>query len=111
MRIVAIAALHSAFENLVVERQIELVLNFRVTAQTKLGFARFQQLQHRETRLLSVCLRDEYVRTGPVLFGFLGMRRVAISTPHVVAPMFTTPEVVVFFLARMARQTRFGDFF
>lgn len=107
MRIVAIAALHSAFENLVVERQIELVLNFRVTAQTKLGFARFQQLQHRETRLLSVGFRDEYIRTGPVLFGFRRMRRVAICAPDVVAPMLTATEIIVFLFACMAGQTRF----
>ena len=106
-----ITALHRAFEHLVVERQIELVLNLGVTAQTKLGFARFQQLQHRETRLLSVCFRDEYVRTGPVLVGFRRMRRVAICAPDIVAPMLTTPEVVMFLLARMAGQTRFGDFF
>ena len=106
MRIMAVAAFHRAFENLVVERQIELVFDFGVTAQAKLGFARFQQLQHRETRLLSVCFRDEYVRTGPVLFGFRRMRRVAICAPDVVAPMLTTPEVVVFFLACMAAKTR-----
>ena len=46
MRIVTITALHRTFENLVVERQIELVLNFGVTTQAKLGLARFQQLQH-----------------------------------------------------------------
>jgi len=111
MRIVTITALHSAFENLVVERHIELVLDFSVTAQAKLGLARFQQLQHRETRLLGVCFRDEYIRTGPVLFGFRRMRRVAICAPDVVAPVFTTPEVVVFFLAGVAGKTGFGDFF
>ena len=41
MRIVTVAALHSAFENLVVERQIELMLDFGVTAQAKLRLAGF----------------------------------------------------------------------
>jgi len=111
MRIVTIAALHRAFEHLVVEWQIELVLNFGVTAQAKLWFARFQQLQHRETRLLGVCFGNEHVGTGPVFVSFRRMRRVAICTSDIVAPVLTAAEIVVFFLAGMAGQTSFGDFF
>jgi len=61
MRIVAVAALHSAFEYLVVKRQIKLMFDFGVTAQTKLGFAGGQQLQRREARLLSICLPDKNI--------------------------------------------------
>ena len=43
--IVAIAALHRAFEHLVVERQVELVLRFAMTTETKLRFAVFEQPQ------------------------------------------------------------------
>ena len=85
------------------------MLNLGVAAQTKLGFARSQQLDHREARLLSVCFGDEHVRTGHVFPGFRGMRRVAIRTTDVVAPMLTTTKVVVFFLARVAGKTGFGD--
>ena len=42
VRIVAIAALHRAFQHLVMERQIELVLRFAMTTETKLRFARFE---------------------------------------------------------------------
>ena len=38
MRIMTIAALHGSFENLVMKRQIELVLRFGMTGNTKLGF-------------------------------------------------------------------------
>ena len=37
MGIVAVAALHRAFEDLVMKRQIKLVLDLRVAAKTKLG--------------------------------------------------------------------------
>ena len=39
MRIVTIRTLHGAFENLVMERQIKLVLYFAVTTNAELGFA------------------------------------------------------------------------
>src|SRR5215203_739379 len=55
VRIVAIAALHRAFQHLVMERQIELVLSLGMTTQAKLRFAVSKQLQIREARLLCVC--------------------------------------------------------
>ena len=39
VRIVTIAALHRAFQHLVMERQVELVLCFAVTTQAELRFA------------------------------------------------------------------------
>jgi len=36
---------------------------------------------------------------------------VTVSATDVVAPVLAAPEVVVFFLAGMAAQTRFGDLF
>ena len=46
MRVVTVAALQRAFENLVVEGQIELMLDFGMAAQTQLRFARFEKLEH-----------------------------------------------------------------
>jgi hypothetical protein len=43
VRIMTITALHGAFENLVMERQVKLVLYFTVSAQAKLRLADFQQ--------------------------------------------------------------------
>ena len=42
MRIVAITALHRAFENFVMERHIEGRLYFTVATEAKLGFANLQ---------------------------------------------------------------------
>jgi len=51
MWVVAIAAFHGAFQYLVMERHIELVLNFRVTAQAQLRVAGFEQFKSRDSRL------------------------------------------------------------
>ena len=55
MRIVAIAALHRAFQHLVMEGQVELVLSFSVTTEAKLRFTVPEQSQIGEARLLRVC--------------------------------------------------------
>lgn len=54
VRIMTITALHRAFENLVMERQVKLVLYFSVAAQAKLRLAVLQQFQGREGWLFSV---------------------------------------------------------
>ena len=59
VRIVAIAALHRAFQNLVMERKIKLVLCFAMTTQAKLRLARFEQLDRGNSWLLCVCRRNE----------------------------------------------------
>jgi hypothetical protein len=43
--VVAIATLHRAFQHFVMERQVELVLCFAMTTQTKLWLALAEQLQ------------------------------------------------------------------
>ena len=53
--IVAVAALHRAFQHFVMERQVELVLGLAVTTQAKLWLALFEQLKIGETRLLCIC--------------------------------------------------------
>ena len=44
VRIVAVTALHRAFQHFVMERQIELMLGLTMTTQTKLWFAFPEQL-------------------------------------------------------------------
>src|SRR4051794_1340955 len=60
--IVAVAALHRAFQHLVMERQIKLVLCLAVTTQAKLWLALAEQLQIRDAWLLCICARHEHVR-------------------------------------------------
>src|SRR6185295_780571 len=62
VRVVAVAALHRAFQHLVVERQIKLVLRFAVTTEAKLWLALAEQLEIRDARLLCICAGDEDVR-------------------------------------------------
>ena len=101
MWVVAIAALHRAFQHLVMEWQIELVLGFTVATEAKLRFTIFQQLQIRETRLLRVCFGNEDIGRRELPSLWLRMRRMAVSTTNVVAPMLAAAKVVVFFLARV----------
>ena len=55
VRVVAIAALHRAFQHLVMKRQVELVLSLAVTTETKLWLACLEQFDIREAGLLRVC--------------------------------------------------------
>ena len=55
MWIVAIATLQRAFQDLVMERQLELVLDLAMTAQAELRLAVLEQLDTRNARLLRVC--------------------------------------------------------
>jgi len=111
MRIVAIATLHRSFEDFVMERLGEIGLGFTVATHAELRFGRFQQLNRREARFLSVGLANVSDRTGQVPSGFGGMRRMAIRTAYVVAPVLATPEVIVLFPARMAGEASFRDGF
>src|SRR4051794_1813810 len=52
--IVAVAALHRALEDLVVERHVELRLHFAVATETKLRLAYFQKSYRSDAGLLSV---------------------------------------------------------
>ena len=62
VRVMAIAALHRAFQHFVMERQIELVLRLAVTTETKLRFAISEEPQVGYARLLCVRFRYKYVR-------------------------------------------------
>lgn len=54
VRVVTIAATHRAFQNFVVERHVELRLNFTVTTHAELRVVRLQHPNRREAGLLSV---------------------------------------------------------
>lgn len=105
VRVMAIAALHRPFQNLVMKRHVELRLHLAVATQAKLRLAGFQQMQRREGRLLRISLRHECYRTRQVSAGQSLVRRVAVRAANIVAPMLATPEVVVLLLARMTRET------
>ena len=111
MRIVAIAALHRAFQHLVMKRQVELVLRLRMATETELWLARLEQLQIGEPGLLRVGSRDEHIRRRELTPAGFRVRRVTVSATDVVAPVLAAPEVVVFFPASMTGQTRFRDLF
>ena len=111
VRIVAIATIHRSFEDFVMERLGEIRLGFTVATHAELRFGRFQQLNRREARFLSVGFANESDRTSQVSAGFGGMRRMTIRTAYVVAPVLAAPEVIVLFPARMAGEASFRDGF
>ena len=111
VRIVAIAAPHRAFQHLVMERQVKLVLGLHVATQAKLRFARFEQFQIGEPGFLSVAPGNEHVRRRQLPASGWRVRRMAIGTADIVAPVLAAAEVIVFLAARVARQTRLGGLF
>ena len=73
VRIVAIAALHRAFQYFVMEGQVKLVLGFAVTTHAKLRFAVPEQFQICETGLLRVGAGDEDIRSSQLSSARWGM--------------------------------------
>ena len=69
MRIVAITALHRAFENLVMERHIECGLHLTMTTHTKLRLTDFQHVQRCEAGLFGICRSHARDRTRDILIG------------------------------------------
>ena len=61
MRIVAIAALHRAFEHLMMKRHTESRLHFAVTAHAELRFTELQHVYGREPGLLLIDWTNEYI--------------------------------------------------
>ena len=64
VRVVAIAALHRAFEHFVMERQVKLVLRLTMTTETKLRLAFLQQQQIRDAGLLRIRAGNKHIRSG-----------------------------------------------
>jgi hypothetical protein len=112
MRIVAIAALHRAFKDLVVKRHTERRFHLAVATETKLRLACLLHADSRETRLLLVYRTDQNVRARQVFRDRVSqMRRMTIGAADIVAPVFAAPEIIVLFPARMAGETGFRNFF
>ncbi len=59
--VMAISALHGAFQHLVPERLVELVLGFCVAGYTQLRFSKFEQAHFRGARFFSIRRGDEDV--------------------------------------------------
>ena len=66
VRIVTVAALHRAFEDLVMKRLVEVGLNFVVAAYAELRLADFQEIACGKVGLFRVCGADKSDRLGNV---------------------------------------------
>ena len=109
MRIVAVAAAHSAFKNFMMKRLIECMLDFAMTPETELRVAGLQHGCRSKPGLFSVHRTDTGNRAGQVFSSGWRVGGVTIGTTDVVAPMFPAPEIVVLFSSGMAGQTSFGN--
>src|SRR5262245_59499707 len=66
VRIVTVAATHRAFQHFVMERHIELRLNFVVTARAELRVVRPQHSRRREAGLFGIDTRHLIIRARQV---------------------------------------------
>jgi hypothetical protein len=110
MGIVAIAALDHSLEDFVMEGFVEVWFDFVMTTETKLWFAKLQQLDAREVRLLGICFTHKSDRARQISPAGIRVRRVTIRTTNVVTPVFAATKIVVFLLSRMTSETGFRDF-
>ena len=119
VRVVAIAALHRAFQHLVMERLRELCLRLVVASHTQLRLVLHKHLWRRQVvgmrregtyrnerrRRIGLSLRRaSKLRGEPAR----EVRGVAIGASHVVAPVLAALVVVVLFLTGVALQAAFG---
>ena len=111
VRIVAITATHGPFHNFVVKGRGKCRLNLSVATHTELRVVRPEHSDGREARLFGIRSFRIDIRTGKIFPGRIGVRRVTVGATNIVAPVFTTTEVVPLFLACMAGKTRFSRFF
>ena len=107
MWVMTVGTLHRAFQHFMVERQVELVLDFGVTTQTELRFVHLQRANGRETGLLCVCVRYKDIRTGDVFSSLKRMRGVTIDTTNVITPVLAPTEVFVLFFSCVTGKTGF----
>jgi hypothetical protein len=111
MGIVAIAAFHCAFENLMVEGHIKCGLHLTMTTRAKLRLSDFQHVERCEARFFCIC--GSHARNGArhILIGCGQVWRMTVTTADIVTPVFAAPEVVVLFFTGVAAKTRFGNLF
>ena len=103
VRVVAVAAVHCAFHDLVAEGLVELGLHFRMAGHAKPGFARSEHRFMSLARLLRRGIVHEGRRIHPELPELGTVGTVALCTADVVAPVLAAAEIVVGFLAGVAR--------
>jgi hypothetical protein len=111
VRIVAIAALHRAFEYSVVKWFSKLRFRFVVTRHAKLRLICSEHLCRRLTRILFRDVPREYGRAGSEIARCGTVCRMAFGATDVISPVLAAAEVIVGLLARVACQTSFGDRF
>ena len=111
VRIMAIAALHRSFQNLVMEGRRELRLDLAVTTQAELRLAHLQHSDGRDAGLLGVRFGRINVGTRQIPPLDSGVWRVTIGASNVVAPVLAASEVVPLFFTGMAGKTRLSSFF
>lgn len=111
MRIVAIAALHRSFENFVMKRFVEIGLHLCMTTHAELWLTEFQQMNGRKVGFFRI--RCAYKGDGlrDISINCRRVRRVTIRTANVVPPVFSTPEIVPFLFARVAKEAGLRDLF
>ena len=111
VRVVAVAAFHRALQHFVMERLRELRLRFRVAANTELRLALLQHRDACHSCVLMGSFGDEAHRIRLRIAEWGAVRAVTVGTTDVIAPMLSTPEVVVVLFTRVACKTSFGDLF
>jgi hypothetical protein len=109
--IVTITALHHSFKNFMMKWFVEVGLYLVMTTNAELRLTQLEKMNRREIRLLSIRATYERDRLREVPVARGSVRRMAICTTDVVAPVFTSPEVVTFFFTCVARQTSFRNLF
>ena len=109
--VMTIAALHCAFQNLMMERHIERWLHFTMTTRTKLRFSDLQHAQCCKAGLFRICGCYTRNRARHILISGRQVWRVAITATDIVAPVFAATKVVVLFFAGMAAETGLSNFF
>ena len=90
---------------------IEVWLHFAVAADAELRLTNLQHCEGRKISFLGIGGAHKGDRPGNVSFGRFGVRRMAVSATDIIAPVFTTAEVIAFLLACVAGQTSLRDFF
>jgi hypothetical protein len=108
VRIMAVTAVHRAFEHLMTKRFAELGPGLGVTRHAKLRLVRSQHRSRCLTGFVRRYVVNKRAGSNTHLVMLRSVRRVALRASDVIAPVFSATEVVVIFLAGVALQARLG---
>jgi hypothetical protein len=111
VRIVTVAALHHAFEHLMMKWLGKIRLHLAVTAHAELGLSYFQHIQSRKVRLLSVGCSYKGDRLRNILVIVQIVWGMTIDAADVISPVLASPKIVVLFSTGMTTKTGLRDFF